>query len=706
MQFSKIILILTVASLLVLAYVFDVQSYLNLETLRANYAELVAWKDDNLITAVTAAMVIYILVTALSIPGAAVMTLAVGAIFGFWHGLVIASFASTIGATLAFLAARFLLRDWVQSKFSNRFTQIDERFAKDGAFYLLSLRLVPLFPFFMINLLMGLTRIRTFTYFWVSQLGMLAGTAVFVNAGTQLATIQSLGDVFSLQLVLSFTLLGIFPLIAKVIVNVLQRRKRLKNWQKPKVFDRNLIVIGGGSAGLVSAYIAATVKAKVTLIEQHKMGGDCLNTGCVPSKTLINIARKHAALNKANGTSEPIQLSNAMAKVEQVIKDIEPHDSVERYTNLGVEVLQGHATITSPWQVEITTNAGTQTLTTRSIIVATGAKPFVPPIPGLHDIPYRTSDSVWELEQLPPRLLVLGGGPIGCELATAFANLGSKVTVLEAEQRLLSKEDEDAAAMVTDSMQQQGVQIVTGKKAVRFAQEGGESLVYVEGEEQPLRTDCVLVAVGRAANLSGFGLAELGVETERTLPVNALMQTEIPSIYAAGDVAGPYQFTHVAAHQAWYASVNALFAPLKSFAADYRVIPRATFTDPEVAAVGLNELEAKAQHIHYEVTRYDMSDLDRAIADDVAYGFVKVLTKPGKDEILGVTIVGARASEQISEFVLAMKYKLGLNKILGTIHIYPTMSEANKYVAGEWRKAHKPERALAWLEKFHAWRRG
>jgi dihydrolipoamide dehydrogenase len=487
-----------------------------------------------------------------------------------------------------------------------------------------------------------------------------------------------------------------------------------KQWQKPKRFDNNLVVIGAGSGGLVTAYIAAVVKAKVTLIEKHKMGGDCLNTGCVPSKALIRSSRFLAEIKQAHtlGISKvdaQFEFSEIMERVQSIIKQIEPHDSIERYTDLGVDVVTGSAKIISPWEVEITTEQETRVISTRSIVIAAGAKPFVPPIPGLDEVSYLTSDNIWGLREQPKRLLVLGGGPIGCELAQAFNRLGIEVTQVEMLPRIMIREDEEASQAVMDKFQSEGINILVEHTAKQFVIEKGEKILLAEhnGETVRIGFDQVLLAIGRAANVSGYGVEELGIELSprKTLEVNPFLETNYPNIYACGDVAGPYQFTHVAAHQAWYAAVNALFGNFKKFKVDYSVIPWATFTDPEIARVGLNEQDAIQQGIAYEVSTYDIDDLDRAIADSEAHGFVKVLTKPGKDKILGVTIVGAHAGDLIAEFVLAMKHGLGLNKILGTIHIYPTMSEANKYVAGGWKRNHAPEKLLQWVGRYHAWRR-
>lgn len=715
-------LVILLMALITAFFVFDLDRALTFEALKQSQARFAALYAESPWLVAGGFFTLYVVVTALSLPGAVIMTLAGGALFGVVIGTVLISFASTIGATLAFLVSRYLLRDTLQRRFGDKLTAFNNGILQDGAFYLFTLRLVPLFPFFLINLLMGLTPIRTATFYWVSQVGMLAGTVVYVNAGTQLGEITTPADILSPTLLLSFLLLGIFPLIARSLVRRIQRRRIYARWQRPTTFDRNLIVIGAGAAGLVSAYIAAAVKAKVTLIEAHKMGGDCLNYGCVPSKALIKSAKlahqiRHADHYGLTATEPTFSFRHVMARVREIIRTVEPHDSIERYTQLGVEVLQGYARIVDPWTVEITLHTGEiQRLTTRSIIIAAGARPFVPPLPGINEVGYLTSDTLWEsfatLEKPPVRLVVLGGGPIGCELAQSFARLGSNVIQIQRGSRLLPNEDEEVAALARGALERDGVQVLTHHEAVRcerLIDSGGEHkfiVVKQNGVEQRIEFDALLCAVGRVARLSGYGLEELGIKTDRTVVTNDYLETLYPNILAAGDVAGPYQFTHTAAHQAWYAAVNGLFGDLKRFKADYAVIPWCTFIDPEVARVGLNEQEAKAQGIAYDVTRYNIDDLDRAITDSAAYGFVKVLTVPGKDRILGVTIVGEQAGDLLAEFVLAMKHGLGLNKILGTIHIYPTLAEANKYAAGEWKRAHTPPRVLAWLERYHTWRRG
>ena len=710
-----LVVLLALLGLWLAYWYWDLGQWLTLEQLKASRDALISLYADQPVKTALTFFGVYVLAAALSFPGASILTLAAGAMFGWAMGLLLVSFASSLGALLAFWASRYLLRDVIEKRFGKLLQPINEGLAKDGTFYLLTLRLVPLFPFWLINLLMGLTTLGARRFYIVSQIGMLVGTAVYVNAGTQLAAIDTAADVLSPGLIASLVLLGVFPLMAKVMVGALQRRKLYARWPRPARFDRNLVVIGAGAGGLVSAYIAAAVRAKVTLIEGHKMGGDCVNYGCVPSKALIRSAKAMKQLRNAHrlGIREvlgEVDFAGVMRRVHEVIGAIEPHDSVERYTLLGVEVLKGHARITSPWTVEIRQADGSvRTLTTRSIVIAAGASPFVPPIPGLKEAEFLTSDTIWGLTELPKRLVVLGGGPIGCELAQSFACLGSAVTQVEMAPRLMLREDPEVSDLVAASLRVDGVNVLTSHQAIRVeVYEGEKRLIVRHGDEElPIAFDQLLCAVGRRPRVTGYGLEELGIPLtpQKTIQTNAFLQTLYPNIYAVGDVAGPFQFTHTAAHQAWYASVNALFGRFKRFKADYSVIPWATFTDPEVARVGLSETEAREQGVAYEVTRYDMDDLDRAIADGTAHGFVKVLTVPGKDKILGVTIVGEHAGDLLAEYVLAMKYGLGLNKILGTIHTYPTLSEANKYAAGQWKRAHAPHRLLGWLARFHAWER-
>ncbi|MGQ0710441.1 MAG: FAD-dependent oxidoreductase [Rhodoferax sp.] len=718
MKPAKLLLGFLIALLIGTFFYLDGAQWLSFEQLKHGLARFQSWRDGAPVLTMAGYFLLYLAVALLSLPGATVVTLAGGALFGLGWGTLLVSFASSLGALLAFWTARYLLRELLETRFAPRLAAVNAGVEKEGAFFLFTLRLVPVIPYFLINLLLGLTRMRAWTFYWVSQVGMLAGTVVYVNAGTRLAGLERPSDILSPALLGSFALLAVFPWGARWFTAAMRRRRVYARWQRPHRFDRNLVVIGAGAAGLVTAYIAAALKARVTLVEAHRMGGDCLNYGCVPSKALIRSARaahqaRHAhALGLDQGAAS-VSFPRVMARVQAVVAAVAPHDSVERYTELGVEVLHGQARLIDPWTVEISDASGsTLRLSARSIVLATGARPFVPPLPGLETVDYLTSDTLWERmaqrEQAPQRLVVLGGGPIGCELAQAFARLGSQVTLVEMAPRLMLREDEEVSAYVQGALQADGVDVLVAHRALRIEREGVQACLVVAGGqgERRIAFDDLLVAVGRQARLEGYGLEELGIPTQRTIQTNAYLETLYPNIYAAGDVAGPYQFTHIAAHQAWYAAVNALFGRFKRFKVDYSVVPWVSFVDPEVARVGLNEREAQEQGVAYEVTRYGLDDLDRAITEGHTEGWIKVLTLAGQDRILGVTIVGTHAGELLPEFVLAMKHGLGLNKILATIHPYPTWAEANKYAAGAWKRAHVPTRLLGWAQAYHRWARG
>ncbi|TVP52209.1 MAG: pyridine nucleotide-disulfide oxidoreductase [Halomonas sp.] len=706
---------LIIAALLIIAigmfFISGAHQWFTLDTLKAYQSDFQTAFNQNPWQVAGIFFAVYVVMTALSLPGATLLTLLGGALFGLGWGLLIISFASTLGATLAFVLSRFLFRHPIEKRFPRQFASVNRGVERDGALYLFTMRLVPVFPFFMINLVMGLTRIKTITFYWVSQVAMLPGTAIYVNAGGQLGELESLGGIVSPTLLASFALLAVFPWIARRIVLLIQRRKAYQGFNRPQRFDFDIIVIGGGSAGLVTSYIASAVKAKVALVEKHKMGGDCLNTGCVPSKALIRAARAAHEIRTAHrfgvtASAPDIDFAKVMGHVHQSIADIEPHDSVERYNGLGVEVYQEHATLTSPWEVQV----GDNTLTARHIVLATGARPRVPPLPGIEVAPVLTSENLWSLTELPKRLVVLGGGAIGCELSQSFVRLGSQVTLVEGLSQLLSREDQEVGEHVENTLIREGVTVMTNTKAfeVIHAESGYQLVVEHHGERKTLAFDYLLVSAGRQANVEGLGLEALGITTTQagTLELNERLQTRLPNIWACGDLAGPYQLTHAAAHQAWHAAVNALFGELKSFTVDYRFMPAVTYLQPEVARVGMNEREATSQGIAYEVTRYAMSESDRAIAEGATEGFIKVLTVPGRDKILGATIVAENAGEWLGEFTIAMKHGLGLNKLLGTIHPYPTLGEAAKATAGVWKNAHKPERVLTLLKRYFSWRRG
>ena len=716
MKKSKLLLVAVVIALITAYFVFDLGKYFSLDYFKTQQAAISAAYADNPLKTGLIFLAVYVGVTALSLPGAAILTLVAGAIFGLLWGVVIVSFASTIGATLAFLVARFLLRDSIQAKFGDKLKAFNTGVEKEGGFYLFTLRLVPAFPFFMINVVMGLTTMKARTFFWVSQIGMFLGTIVYVNAGTELAKITSLKGILSPGLLGAFVLLGIFPLIAKKIIDGVKAKKIYAKWadKKPSHYDRNVVVIGAGSAGLVTSYIAAAVKAKVTLVERHQMGGDCLNTGCVPSKALIRSAKllNHISRAKEFGitsASATWDFAEVMERVQRVVNEIEPHDSVARYSSLGVDCMKGSAKIMSPWEVEITRDDGSkQKLTTKNIVIAAGARPFVPPIPGLVEIKPLTSDNIWAIRTLPKRLVVLGGGPIGSELTQCFARFGSQVTQVEMLPRIMIREDAEVSAMVKAKFEAEGVTVLVNHKAKQVVVESGEKFLIVEheGQEKRIAFDEILCAVGRIANTTGYGLEELGIPAQRVVETNEYLETIYPNIFACGDVAGPYQFTHTAAHMAWYASVNALFGTFKKFKVDYSVVPWATFTDPEVARVGINEQEAKEKNIAHDVHVYGIDDLDRAIADGEPHGFVKVITPKGSDKILGATIVGEHAGDLLVEFVAAMKHGFGLEGILSTIHTYPTLGEANKFAAGVYKRSTATVGKLAVGKALNDWTRG
>ena len=708
MAWKKIFLLLLIILVLVLLKAWGFDQFLTFENLVEKKNQLESFYRQNPSATISLFVSLYILTTALALPGAAVLTLAAGAIFGLAEGVPLVSLASTTGATLSFIISRFLLRQWVEKKFPRQLTTINRGIEREGIFYLFTLRLIPAFPFFLINMLMGLTRMKTAPFFFVSLAGMLPGTIVYVNAGRQLSQIQSPADIFSPSLLLSFALLGVLPLLAKKFLDLLRQRQCYRPFKKPPHLDYNMIVIGGGAAGLVTAYISSSLKARVALIEKHKMGGDCLNTGCVPSKTLLKSASLIATARQSQkyGIKKmdvTFDFAQIMKRVKETIKKIEPHDSFERYRSLNVDCFSGKAEILSPWEVKI----NGKILTTANITIATGATPFLPSIPGIEEADFITSDTLWNLDTLPSQLVILGAGAVAVEMAQAFCRLGSQVTIVQRSSHILSQEDEDVAKALQQRLSDEGVTILTDHTPVSF-QGNALTAQTKQGDTTTLTFDKLLIAVGRKPRISGFGLEKLGVRLRDngTIEANQWLQTNFPNIWVCGDVTGPFQFTHTASHQAWYCAVNALLGGLKKFKVDYSIIPRAVYTDPEIAVVGKKERDCQAEGIPYEVTRYDIDHLDRAITDGEDHGFVKVLTRQGSDRILGAVIVGPRAGELILEFVTAMKHNFGLNAILSTIHPYPTLGEANKYLAGNWKKANKPEKILNLVEKYHQWKRG
>jgi pyruvate/2-oxoglutarate dehydrogenase complex dihydrolipoamide dehydrogenase (E3) component/uncharacterized membrane protein YdjX (TVP38/TMEM64 family) len=692
MSRTKLALILVIIAAIAAFFILGGSDYLTLGTLKGARDGLSAIVTEQPIAAALAFIATYIVIVALSLPGAAIMTLAAGALFGLIEGVALASIASTIGATLAMLAARFVARDWVRKRFPRAVEAVDKGVAKDGAVYLLSLRLAPVFPFFLVNLAMGLTAMPVVRYALVTWAGALPGTIAYTFAGTQLARIARPSDALSPGLIAAFLGLALVPLLGKWIANGVQRRRALGKFRRPKKFDANLIVIGAGSGGLVASLVAAQLEAKVVLIERAEMGGDCLNTGCVPSKSLIRVARSVAEIRKSSlfgvTIAEPsVDFGAVMRRLNETVATIAPNDSVERFRGLGVDVRLGEARLVDPWTVTID---GGAPISAPEIIIATGAAPVVPPIPGLAKSNFATSETLWTklsaMDRVPKRVAVLGAGPIGCELGQALQRLGSQVTIVAMSEQLLEREDKEAADIVARALQKDGVALKLGAVVERVE---GEAL-QLGSEQVPF--DLLIVAVGRKARLEGFGL-------------DAFDYISMPHIRFVGDAAGGEQFTHFAGHSGAIAAINALIGRFGRLKYD-KLVPRVTFTSPEVASVGLTEAQAKEQKREVEVFTYPLAEADRAVIDGVGEGLVKLVSAKGKDRVLGATIVAPNAGDLIVPWILAIKNGVGLKAMQSLIYPYPTMSEAGRAAAGEWRKAHSSERVLRLAERWNKWRRG
>lgn len=682
---------------------------LSFENLKMRQLELQHWTRTHYTLAVFLYLLTYIGAAAVSLPVATVLSLAGGAVFGMLPGVLLASIGATAGGTLGFLASRFFLRDWVKARFPVRHEEFQKGIEREGSLYLITLRLTPVLPFWAINLVFGLTTMSTLVFSSVTFIGILPKLIFLVNAGGQLGEVQTLSGIMSLPVMLSLSALAIFPWLAKVALEYLRSAKIYRPFMRPSQFDYDVLVVGGGAAGLVSAYLAAALKAKVALIEKNRMGGDCLYTGCVPSKALIRSSQVAHLFRRGTefglqSVAPQVDFSRVFGRIQKIIEHIEPNDSVERYTGLGVDCLQGKAMIEDPFRVRL----ADRVITARNIIVATGATPIVPPIPGLMDVPHFTSETLWQLKESPGRVLVLGGGPIGCELAQAFNRLGCETSLIDKAPRLLGKEDPDVSEFILGTFRKEGIKVTLQSVVQRFEKlpTGGGKALLKNG--QIIHFDALILALGRKASVTGFGLEnlQLPLRADGTLEVDECLRTRFHNVLACGDVTGPYQFTHAGSYQAGIAVLNALFAPFKYFYTDYSTMPWCTYVDPEVARLGMNETEAKAAGVEVDVHEYRMEHLDRAVCEGENRGFVKVLTEKDGSRILGVTIVGAHAGEIMAEFALAKRKNLTLNDILNTVHSYPTFAEANKFVAGIWRRRHTPARAMSFLTRFHAWRRG
>lgn len=709
---QKYLILFLLILILILYYLFFPKEYLSLAFVKENINSIKNYVNYNYTTSALSYLIIYSLSSALAIPSALILTLSSGILFGLVPGILLTSLGSTLGAVLAFLISRYLFLDLFKSKFRNQYEQMDKEIKKNGNLHLLTLRLVPIFPFWLVNLLMGLSEISLWRYLFISFAGMIPATIVYVYAGLSLSSISELRDVISPSIFFSLLLLSILPYVLRAVVNYYLKKKLYRHYKKPRAFDYNLIIIGGGSAGLVTTFIARILKAKVAIIEKEKMGGDCLNTGCVPSKSLIKIAKiisygKTPSSWGLKNINIDFSFEDIMNKIHSIIKEIEPHDSIVRYTQLGAECFLGQAQILSPWEVQI----GEKIISAKYLVIATGARPIIPQIPGIESISPLTSENIWQLKKQPARLGILGGGVIAAELAQAFSRLGSSVFIIEESSRILSREDEDASGLIHEIFIKEGIKIYTSHTLKKCEKSGDEKILLCidrEGREISLVCDQLFIAIGRKATTSGFGLEKikLDLNDNGSIKVNEYMQTSLPNIFACGDVAGPFNLTHAASHQAWHTTVNALLGFIKMFKINYSVLPVCTYTDPEIATVGYSKAELIKKSIPFEETIFPMKDLDRAIIEGETCGFVKVFTPPNSDKILGVVIISAEASTMILEFTLAMKHNLGLNKILNTIHAYPGMGEANKYLAGRWKQRKSRLNLLKALERFHTFSRG
>lgn len=712
MKASRLIILALLIAAVACFFIFDLGEYLTLESIKSHSGALHGQVQAHPWWARGTFFAVYVALTALSFPGTVVLTLLAGALFGLLEGTLLVSFASNVGAVMAMLISRFMLRDWIQKRFGTQIAAINKGLAREGTFYLVSLRLIPLVPFVLLNPALGLTRVGMWTFWWTTQLGMLPGNAIYVNAGQQLVQLQSLSGILSPSMISTLVLLAVFPLLATRLLTLYKARQAYRGWRRPKRFERNLVVIGGGTGGLATARIAASLKAQVSLFERQRLGGVAVHEGSVPARALSRSANLAHALHhgQPQGVRQQVEdadFAEVVGRVRRLADEAMGCPSAEHYTRLGVEVVMAEARLSSPWTVEVEG----RTLASRAIVIATGSRPWVPPIPGLDAVEPLTCDTLWSLRERPERLLVLGNGAGACEFAQAFQRLGCQVTLASEREVLLEQEDAEAAQAVTAALNADGVELRLGLSPLRVEVVEGERRLICGARDEgelALPFDRVLLALGQSADVEGLGLDALGLRCgdDGSLDVDEYLATRYPNIYAVGSVAGPYGAPHVAEHQAWYAAVNALFGGFRRFTVSERVIPHAVFTAPEIASVGLTEAEARALGVEFDVIRLNLSSLAGAVAEGAGEGFVKVLTEQGEDRILGVTIVGEQASETLAGFVVAMKHKLGLNKLAETVQLGATLGEASRVVAEAWRQQRRPTRAIGWAERFNRWRLG
>jgi pyruvate/2-oxoglutarate dehydrogenase complex dihydrolipoamide dehydrogenase (E3) component/uncharacterized membrane protein YdjX (TVP38/TMEM64 family) len=699
---------------------------------------------------------VYILACVLFIPGS-LLTLGAGFVFGIVVGTITVSIASTLGATAAFLLGRTLARPWIEARVAHRpkFRALDEAVRRQGFKIVLLTRLSPIFPFNLLNYTFGLTRVSLRDYILASWIGMLPGTVMYVYLGTTLKTLADLAAGNVPTSVGQQVLFGA-GLVATVAVTVLITRLARKalqeaippptrqteplahgdlampntvqvlpddvhnqtlvanvhprDWVNPQPQSRyNLVVIGAGTGGLVCAAGAAGLGARVALVEKHLLGGDCLNVGCVPSKALLRAARAYADVRDAAGfgvTVPPgakVDFPAVMERMRRLRAGISPNDSAARFHSLGVDVFLGAAHFTGPDAVEV----NGQTLRFARAVIATGGRPIQPPIPGLAEAGFQTNETIFSLMELPRRLAVIGAGPIGCELVQAFARFGSQTFLVGKQPQILPREDPDAAQLVETALQHDGVQLLLGHDLRRVERSGGERVLCLESPHGPkeIRVDDILVAVGRVPNVDGLNLEAAGVAHDSRIGVQVddRLRTTSPRIYAVGDVCSRYQFTHAADAMARLAIQNALFFGGARLSA--LTIPWCTYTDPEIAHVGLYERQAQEQGIAVQTLTQPLDGVDRALLDGETAGFVRVHLRRGTDKILGATIVARHAGDMISELTLAMTGGLGLRTPARTIHPYPTQAEAIKKVADAYNRTRLTPFVKRMLDKWMAWTR-
>ncbi len=706
------------------------------------------WIDGLGIWGPAAVAAAYAVLTVAMIPGSA-LTIGSGLIFGFWKGFAVVTVGANLGALGAFLLARTLFRERAEAlaRGQKTFRAVDSAIAREGFRIVLLLRLSPVFPFTVLNVLLGVTGISAASYVLANLIGMLPGTLMFVYLGTlgeAAAGTQSLG-----QTVLRIVGLAATVVVTVVITRIARRALKaasLDGGANPGVapeaapvgagaktipgdaYDQallasvkptahvnpipqdryNLVVIGAGTAGLVTAAGGAGLGAKVALIEKHMFGGDCLNVGCVPSKGIIRAGRAAAAVREAGAfgirlAGEPrIDFAATMERMRRLRAGIAPHDSVKRFSELGIDVYLGEGRFTGPDEIEV----GGNKLRFQAAVIATGARATFPRIPGIEEVEPLTNENVFTLTELPRSLILLGAGAIGCEMAQTFRRLGSEVTIVIRGNRIMTREDPDAALIVQRKFEQEGIRVLTGSAIKRAEKRGGKKVIVIErdGSEESVEADQILIGMGRAPNVEGLGLSAAGIAygTEG-VTVDANMRTTNPRVFAAGDICSRLKFTHAADAQARIVLRNALFFG-RARATDL-VIPWCTYTDPEIAHVGCYEKEARDRGLAVTTFTVPLEDVDRAILDGETEGFGRIHLKSGTDRILGATVVASHAGDMIGELTMAIQNGLGAGKLASVIHPYPTQGEVVRKLGDAYMRTKLTPGVKRIMARILRWRR-